>query len=202
MNRISSYAIIDRKCDIGKGVVIGEYCVIGKKVAYLKKRLRIKIKNDCRIGSHVVIYEGVTLGKDTQVEDFCRIGENTNVGNKCRIIYGAKIYGHIQIGDRCIIGGFICEDVIIGKCCRIFGELVHSHKIRTSKFENIRKWDKGGEKSPKIGSNVFIGFGAKIIGGITIGNNCYILPGSIVTKNVPKNTKVKGVNVFEPNELL
>lgn len=42
-------------------------------------------------------------------------------------------------------------------------------------------------KRPTIGDNVSIYTGAIVIGGITIGNNCIIGAGSVVTKSVPDN---------------
>lgn len=49
------------------------------------------------------------------------------------------------------------------------------------------------EKIPKIGSNVEIGAGAKIIGDILIGDNVIIGANSVVTKNVKDNDIVAGV---------
>lgn len=44
-----------------------------------------------------------------------------------------------------------------------------------------------------IGNNVHIGSNAVIMPGVTIGDNCIIGVGSIVTKNVPDNSVVAGV---------
>jgi acetyltransferase-like isoleucine patch superfamily enzyme len=189
---IAPSAIIHQKrANLPNKIVIGEYSVIGKKANYLKKNHTTSISSNCVIGSHVIIYEGVIISKLTQVEDFCRIGEKTWIGKNCRIVYGAKIYGHVKIGNNCVIGGFICEDVKIGNNCRIFGELVHKFSCPPETYHDMEKWDKGGEKAPVIHNNVFIGFGAKIVGGIEIGRGAFIFPNAIVTKDVPENTDVK-----------
>jgi len=44
----------------------------------------------------------------------------------------------------------------------------------------------------KIGDNVFIGLRSIIMPGVTIGNNCVIAAGSIVTKDIPDNCVVGG----------
>lgn len=44
--------------------------------------------------------------------------------------------------------------------------------------------------APQIGNNVYIGIGAKIIGGITIGDNVRIGANCIVTENIPNNATV------------
>lgn len=47
--------------------------------------------------------------------------------------------------------------------------------------------------APKIGKNVIICSGAKVIGNITIEDNCIIGSGAVVTKNIPANSVVGGV---------
>ena len=44
-----------------------------------------------------------------------------------------------------------------------------------------------------VGDNVYIGVRSIILPGITIGSNCIIAAGAIVTKNVPDNSVVAGV---------
>ena len=45
----------------------------------------------------------------------------------------------------------------------------------------------------KIGKRCWIGANAIILPGITIGDNCVIAAGSVVTKDVPSNCTVAGV---------
>lgn len=48
-------------------------------------------------------------------------------------------------------------------------------------------------KVPLIGDNVYIGSGAKVIGGVTVGNNVSIGANCVVTKDIPDNVVVVGV---------
>src|SRR5215510_12383903 len=50
-----------------------------------------------------------------------------------------------------------------------------------------------GDRHPKIGANVMIGAGAKVLGNIRVGNCCRIASGSVVLKDVPPETTVAGV---------
>ena len=54
-----------------------------------------------------------------------------------------------------------------------------------------------GQKSesevPVIGDNCFIGLGAKVIGGVRVGNNVTIAPNAVVTHDVPDNAIVGGI---------
>jgi serine O-acetyltransferase len=50
-----------------------------------------------------------------------------------------------------------------------------------------------GDRHPKIGANVMIGAGAKVLGNIVVGNCSRVAAGSVVLKDVPDNTTVAGV---------
>lgn len=50
-----------------------------------------------------------------------------------------------------------------------------------------------GDRHPKIGANVLIGAGAKVLGNIQIGNCSRIASGSVVLSEVPANVTVAGV---------
>lgn len=75
---------------------------------------------------------------------------------------------NVVIGDR----------VIIGNNCRIYQGVT----IGQSKG-----------MYPKIGDNVIIYPGAKIIGDVSIGDNSIVGTNAVVTKNVPSNTIVAGI---------
>ena len=51
----------------------------------------------------------------------------------------------------------------------------------------------GEDGVPTLGDNVYVGTGAKILGGIHIGNNARIGANSVVVKDVADNTTVVGV---------
>lgn len=46
---------------------------------------------------------------------------------------------------------------------------------------------------PRLGDNIFIGSGAKVLGGILIGNNVTIGANAVVIKNVPDGATVVGI---------
>lgn len=48
-------------------------------------------------------------------------------------------------------------------------------------------------KAPSLGNNIFIGAGAKIIGGITIGDNVKIGANAVVVKDLPSNVTAVGI---------
>lgn len=52
---------------------------------------------------------------------------------------------------------------------------------------------RGKEGTPKIGNNVILFSGARVIGGVTIGDNCVIGAGAVVTKDVPSGCVAAGL---------
>jgi len=77
-----------------------------------------------------------------------------------------------------ISGIFISGGAIIGKNCTIYQQVtIGSNTLVDSKNFG----------SPKLGNNVLIGAGAKIIGNINIGNNVRIGANVVVTKDVSDN---------------
>lgn len=72
-------------------------------------------------------------------------------------------------------GIVVSHNAVIGKNCTIF------HQVTIGE-------GRGG--APVIGDHVLIGAGAKIIGGVRIGNNVRIAAGCVVMQDVPDNTTV------------
>lgn len=52
---------------------------------------------------------------------------------------------------------------------------------------------KTGVSVPRIGDNVFLGAGCKILGGVHVGNYTFICPNSVVVKDVPDGDVVSGI---------
>ena len=50
-----------------------------------------------------------------------------------------------------------------------------------------------GKRHPTIGNGVTVGSGAKILGNITVGDNCRVGAGSVVLRSVPANSTIVGV---------
>ncbi len=102
-----------------------------------------------------------------------------------RIIFGAHIPASASIGagTRFSYGGaavVIHARACIGYKCTIAPCVTIGG--RSKKY-----------KVPVIGNNVYIGGGAKILGDITIGDNCIITANSVVLTSVPENSIVGGI---------
>ena len=88
--------------------------------------------------------------------------------------FGATFHG-IPTFPHGLNGIIVSHNAVIGKNCTIF------HQVTIGE---------GRHGAPKIGDNVKIGAGAKIIGNIRVGNYVQIGAGCVVTQDVPDNTTV------------
>jgi len=114
----------------------------------------------------------------------------------------------IQIGDHVYIGHYTVLDgvggLVIEEGCQLAAHVTvftHSSHIAIRLYGNHYHESEGEEKQAypiapvRIGKYTFLGTGAKIMPGVTIGKGCIIGAGSIVFSNVEDFQIVAGVPV-------
>ena len=94
----------------------------------------------------------------------------------CWIGPGAKIGSNLMLPHPC--GIVIGDKVTIGNNCTLYQQVTLGQ-------------NKG--YYPELGNGVIVYAGAKIIGGISIGDNAVIGANAVVTKDVPENAIVGGI---------
>src|SRR5205807_2952152 len=108
------------------------------------------------------------------------------ISQVARFFTGVEIHPAAKIGT-----GFFIDHgmgVVIGETAEI-GDYV-------TLFQGVTLGGTGkerGKRHPTLGNHVVVGAGAKILGGITIGDNVKIGANSVVLKNVAANSTVIGV---------
>ena len=108
----------------------------------------------------------------------------------CDYGYNIKVGMNFYANHNCVILDpapvVIGDDVMLGP-----GVLIST--ASHPKDPVLRK--KGWETALPItiGNNVWIGMGAKILPGVTIGDNAIVAAGAVVTKSVPADTNVAGI---------
>lgn len=117
------------------------------------------------------------------------IGYDTDIKNPHNIFVGNGSYingGIIYAGKK--------SKIIIGENCLISFAVhirAYSHNYNDSETPIIFQGDY--EKDIIIGNNVWIGHGVQILPGVTIGDNCIIGAGAVVTKDINSNSIAVGV---------
>ncbi|MDO5672368.1 MAG: serine O-acetyltransferase [Actinomycetaceae bacterium] len=103
-----------------------------------------------------------------------------------RTMTGVDIHPAATLGRRLFIdhatGVVIGETAVVGEDCVIF------HGVTLGGVA-MRK----GKRHPTVGNRVMIGAGAKVLGPITIGDDCKIGANAVVVKPVPSNSVAVGV---------
>lgn len=103
-----------------------------------------------------------------------------------RILTGIEIHPGAKLGKRLVIdhgmGVVIGETAEVGDDCIIF----HGVTLGGVKFDPVKR-------HPTIGNRVLIGTGAKVLGPISVGDDCKIGANSVLTKSVPNSKLVVGI---------
>jgi acetyltransferase-like isoleucine patch superfamily enzyme len=165
------------------------YCRLYLRLALRKLRYgrRLALDGLAFIGPGTVLQIGETgrieLGRWSWVghasklrahEGLISIGAKTVIGQECTI----SAFQHVSIGRECVIADrtmFIDFD---------HGMVEVERPIR---LQGIYKRD------VRVGNNVWIGYGACVLRGVTVGDNAVIGSNAVVTKDVPANAVVGGV---------
>ena len=103
-----------------------------------------------------------------------------------RVLTGVEIHPGAKIGKGVFIdhgmGVVIGETSEIGDRCLLYQGVTLGGTGKES-----------GKRHPTLESNVVVGAGAKVLGGISVGTNTRIGAGSVVVKNVASNSTVVGI---------
>ena len=125
---------------------------------------------------------------------------------RCRIDFD-HFGGEVKIGDRCYLGAshLVChtgitigDDVIISWGVTVVDHDSHplewadrAHDI-SDWMRGTKRWDRVAIKPVMIENKAWIGFGACILKGVTVGECSVVGANAVVTKNVPPFSVVAG----------
>lgn len=171
------------------GMLNARYARLALRWAWLKLRWRGRLHTDglCFVGPGVTFEIGrdatVHLGRWSWIGHGCkirahegevRIGAKSVLGQECTI----SAFQHVSIGSECILA----DRVML---------IDFDHGIvdveRPIRLQGIYKRD------VRIGSNVWVGYGACVLRGVSIGDNSVVGTAAVVTKDVPDDAVVAGV---------
>jgi len=158
------------------------------RLGWLKLRFRGRLVTDglCFIGPGVKL----EIGPEARL----------HLGRWCWIGHGSKIRAHegeVRIGAKTVMGQectISCfQHVSIGRECIVADRVMlidFDHGVveveRPVREQGIYKRD------VRVGHNVWMGYGACVLRGVTIGDNAIVGTSSVVTKDVPDNAVVGG----------
>jgi acetyltransferase-like isoleucine patch superfamily enzyme len=166
-----------------------KYARLALRLAGVKLRLRSRLRLDG------LAFVGPGCSLEVKRGALLELGRWSWVGHGCKIrshegtvSIGAKTV----LGQECTISSF--QHVSIGRECVIADRVMlidFDHGMvdveRPIRLQGIYKRD------VRVGNNVWIGYGACILRGVTVGDNAVIGTNAVVTRDVPANAVVAGV---------
>ena len=161
---ISKGEYVAENAEIGEGTIIHAGAIIEEKCM---------IGKNCRIGYYAVLREGTIIG-DKSVFSHHSVSEGNNIIGSNTVIHAqCHITEGVKIGDWVFIAPFFC-----GANTR---KIVHGRDFPLEKVGYT------------IGFGTRIGIGVLVAPGIKIGRETLIDMGSLVARDVPDYTHVRGV---------
>jgi len=134
--------------------------------------------------------KNISVGNRTTIREFARIEA---INSFCGDRYNPKlrIEDHVTIEQGAHIT--CCDTVVIGEDTTIssyvyISDTSHTYKTKQSVLDQPLE-----VKPVLIGKSVFIGTGAKILPGVSIGDGSIIGANAVVTHNIPPNSVAVGV---------
>ncbi|WP_156294032.1 acyltransferase [Serratia oryzae] len=129
------------------------------------------------------------VGSGTNIWQFVVVLDGAVIGENCNICANVLIENDVIIGNNVTVksgvyiwdGTTIMDNVFVGPCVVFCNDKYPRSKQYPSEFAKIL-----------IHENASIGANSTILPGITLGRNCIIGAGSVVTKDVPENAVVIG----------
>ncbi|MGK0390253.1 MAG: maltose O-acetyltransferase [Maribacter sp.] len=134
---------------------------------WLRKKQKLHLLKDLGKPCYIDTSATFNFHKNISIGAYSRIGKDCHLDGE----------GSINIGE----GTIFAPRVVI---------LTSSHNYKDSK---LLPYDETDAKRPvNIGKGCWLGWGAMIVPGVTIGDGAVVAMGAVVTKNVPNGTIVGG----------
>jgi len=131
-----------------------------------------EIGDGSRIWHFTHVMSGARIGKN------CRIGQNCFVGSRAVLGDGVKLQNNVSVYDLVTLE----ENVFVGPSA-----------VFTNDINPRAAYPKGGRWVPTlVKKGATIGANSTILCGITLGGNCLVGAGAVVTKDVPDYAVVVG----------
>ncbi|MHC4476799.1 MAG: acyltransferase [Planctomycetota bacterium] len=170
------------------------FAAFGKSVI-IGPRVTIRCPGHITLGNKIFIDDGTVLdakGHESRIQT----GDSILIGNGSILSCASstiQLGDDISIGSQCLIRAGM-SPVQIGSQVTVGAQsVIISGTPAYDRMDVPMKTQVGSSKGVRIGDDVWIGVGARIIDGVTIGTGCVIGAGSVVTKNIPDYIIAAGV---------
>tara|TARA_B100001989_G_scaffold134944_1_gene95562 strand:+ start:51 stop:668 length:618 start_codon:yes stop_codon:yes gene_type:complete len=165
--------------------------MLGPETIYFSKDT--KIGKNVTIEPYVVFGAKVKVGNNVIIKSFSHL-EDCKLENKVEVGPYARIRPGTVLKENSKIGNFVeVKKSIVGKKSKV-SHLTYIGDSQIGKFVNVGagtitcNYDGTKKHKTKIKDKVFVGSNSSLVAPLTIGENSVIGAGSVITKNVNKNS--------------
>lgn len=188
-DQIAPTAHIDDSAEINGRIVLGEHCLIGKRVVingFLHAAANTHITNGAILRGHIV------TGRHCRLRDYCLLGDSI-LGHKCIVGHGAEFEGvafnTVYLYHYCEIFGVLGEAVDIG-AATVCGTLRFDDAETVHRVRGRREIPPIGANASYIGDFSRTGVNAILMPGVKVGAYSLVGPGVVLYDDVPHRTLV------------
>lgn len=164
-----------------KKLVFKKNSIFGKKTLFGETSSCINKGGKIVIGDFCDIHASIIVSKDGEI----------HIGNYSTIRYNSKVFSceKVIIGNHCIISNNV---TICDNNNHPTDPLMRMKMCESGFYSELWDWKYSDHKPVVIKDNVWIGEGATILKGVTIGEGSIVACKSVVTKDVPPYHIVAG----------
>ena len=183
---IAETAIIEAGAQLGAGVLVEDFvvvragaivgddcCLRAGTIVYADAVLQQSVQT----GHHVVIRSGSVVGEGTVIGSHTVLDGDLSIGRHCRLQTAVYVPPGCTIGDRCFLGP---------------GATLTNDRRAGSQMRGLSKAGDAWHGAT-LGFGVRVGARAVLLDGISLGDECFVAAGAVVTKSVGAGRLVAGV---------
>ena len=170
--RVHSTALVDPDADLGLGVVVGPYSIVGPRVtvdAGTTIGSHVLIERDTAVGKDCGISQGAVLGTDPQDMKFkgerttLAVGDRTVVREYATLNRGTAASGRTTVGSDCLLMAY----THVAHDCELGNQVILSNAVNMAGHVVIEDWVTVGgltaiHQFVRIGAHAFVGGASRL----------------------------------------
>jgi len=195
---VGHHVVVHAGTQIGDAVRIDDHATLGKlpmraanSATTREQELPpLTIGDGCIVGTGVVLYRGAAIDTKVLMADLSTIRENVTVGRGTIVGRGVTIENYCTVGRYCKLESECYVTAYSTLEDRVFvapGVVTSNDNYVGRTAERFKHF-----KGVTVRKGGRIGAGAVILPGIEIGEDALVAAGSVVTRDVPARTIVRG----------
>ena len=177
-------------CVVQDGAVLGKLPALSPRSSAPRSALGpLVVEEGAVIGTHAVVFAGVTIGARAIIGDQAFVRERSAVGPESVVGRGTTVDNDVTIGARVRLQSQVYitafstveEDVFVGPCAM------------TTNDDSMARDPDAPLRGATLRRACRVGGGAVLLPGVEIGEEAFVAAGAVVTRDVPSRKVVWGV---------